>query len=75
MKSKPNTLIVTGARASHQSFGTHTEAVQVGVLLFLSGTLPTEGRTAKLVGRVGAELDTSAAEGNVRDLPKAADGV
>ena len=37
-------------------FGTYTEAVQVGSLLFLSGTLPTEGRTAKFVGRVGAEL-------------------
>jgi enamine deaminase RidA (YjgF/YER057c/UK114 family) len=41
-------------------FGTYTEAVQVGSLLFLSGTLPTEGRTAKFVGRVGAELDTAA---------------
>jgi hypothetical protein len=27
---------------------------------FLSGTLPTEGRTAKFVGRVGAELDSAA---------------
>ena len=44
-----------------QPFGTYTEAVQVGPLLFLSGTLPTEGRTAKFVGRVGAELDTAAA--------------
>ena len=37
-----------------EPFGTYTEAVQVGSLLFLSGTLPTEGRTAKFVGRVGA---------------------
>ena len=44
-----------------EPFGTYTEAVQVGSLLFLSGTLPTEGRTAKFVGRVGAELDTAAA--------------
>ena len=43
-----------------EPFGTYTEAVQVGSLLFLSGTLPTEGRTAKFVGRVGAELDTAA---------------
>src|ERR1700730_10224456 len=43
-----------------EPFGTYAEAVQVGALLFLSGTLPTEGRTAKFVGRVGAELDTAA---------------
>ena len=43
-----------------EPFGTYTEVVQVGCLLFLSGTLPTEGRTAKFVGRVGAELDTAA---------------
>jgi enamine deaminase RidA (YjgF/YER057c/UK114 family) len=43
-----------------QPFGTYREAVQVGSVLFLSGTLPTEGRTAKFVGRVGAELDTEA---------------
>ena len=43
-----------------EPFETYTEAVQVGSLLFLSGILPTEGRTAKFVGRVGAELDTAA---------------
>jgi enamine deaminase RidA (YjgF/YER057c/UK114 family) len=43
-----------------EPFGTYAEAVQVGPLLFLSGTLPTEGRAAKFVGRVGAELDTAA---------------
>lgn len=43
-----------------EPFGTYTEAAQVGSLLFLSGTLPTEGRTAKFVGRVGAELDIAA---------------
>ena len=94
-----------------EPFGTYREAVQVGSLLFLSGTLPTEGRAAKFVGRVGAELDIAAGreaarlaamnavaiarqhlgsldrvkqivrlgvsvatEGNVRDLPKVADG-
>jgi len=37
-------------------FGTYAEAVQTGNLLFLTGMLPTEGRSAKFVGRVGAEL-------------------
>jgi enamine deaminase RidA (YjgF/YER057c/UK114 family) len=40
-----------------QPFGTYVEAVQTGNLLFLSGMLPTEGRSAKFIGRVGAELD------------------
>lgn len=43
-----------------QPFGTYAEAVQAGNLLFLSGMLPTEGRAAKFIGRVGAELDTEA---------------
>jgi enamine deaminase RidA (YjgF/YER057c/UK114 family) len=38
-------------------FGTYAEAVQTGNLLFLTGMLPTEGRGAKFIGRVGAELD------------------
>src|SRR5213594_4499560 len=40
-----------------EPFGTYVEAVQTGNLLFLSGMLPTEGRGAKFIGRVGAELD------------------
>jgi enamine deaminase RidA (YjgF/YER057c/UK114 family) len=40
-----------------QPFGTYAEAVQTGNLLFLTGMLPTEGREAKFIGRVGAELD------------------
>jgi enamine deaminase RidA (YjgF/YER057c/UK114 family) len=40
-----------------EPFGSYVEAVQTGNLLFLSGMLPTEGRGAKFVGRVGAELD------------------
>ena len=40
-----------------EPFGTYVEAVQTGNLLFLSGMLPTEGRVAKFIGRVGAELD------------------
>jgi enamine deaminase RidA (YjgF/YER057c/UK114 family) len=43
--------------APPQPFGTYVEAVQTGNLLFLSGMLPTEGRVAKFIGRVGAELD------------------
>jgi enamine deaminase RidA (YjgF/YER057c/UK114 family) len=43
-----------------QPFGTYVEAVQSGNLLFLSGMLPTEGRVAKFIGRVGAELDVDA---------------
>src|SRR5579862_8293910 len=44
-----------------EPFGTYVEAVQTGNLLFLSGMLPTEGRTAKFTGRVGAELDAESA--------------
>jgi enamine deaminase RidA (YjgF/YER057c/UK114 family) len=40
-----------------EPFGTYAEAVQTGNLLFLTGMLPTEGRAAKFIGRVGAELD------------------
>ena len=46
--------------APPQPFGIYAEAVQTGDLLFLTGMLPTEGRTAKFVGRVGAELDVEA---------------
>ncbi len=44
-----------------EPFGTYAEAVQTGDLLFLTGMLPTEGRGAKFVGRVGAELDVETA--------------
>ena len=43
-----------------EPFGTYVEAVQTGNLLFLTGMLPTEGRAAKFVGRIGAELDVEA---------------
>jgi enamine deaminase RidA (YjgF/YER057c/UK114 family) len=43
--------------APPQPFGTYVEAVQTGNLLFLTGMLPTQGRSAKFTGRVGAELD------------------
>jgi len=43
-----------------EPFGKYVEAVQTGNLLFLSGMLPTEGHAAKLIGRVGGELDVEA---------------
>src|SRR5437016_10803233 len=43
-----------------EPFGTYVEAVQTGNLLFLTGMLPTEGRAAKFIGRVGAEFDVEA---------------
>ncbi len=46
--------------APPEPFGTYAEAVQTGNLLFLTGMLPTEGRQAKFIGRVGAELDVDA---------------
>lgn len=44
-----------------EPFGTYAEAVQTGNLLFLTGMLPTEGRGAKFVGRLGGELDVQTA--------------
>src|SRR2546427_2009751 len=46
--------------APPEPFGTYAEAVQTGNLLFLSGMLPTEGRRAKVIGRLGAEIDVEA---------------
>ena len=46
--------------APPEPFGIYVEAVQTGNLLFLTGMLPTEGRGAKFIGRVGAELDVEA---------------
>jgi len=43
-----------------EPFGIYAEAVQTGNLLFLTGMLPTAGREAKFIGRLGAELDVSA---------------
>jgi enamine deaminase RidA (YjgF/YER057c/UK114 family) len=46
--------------APPEPFGIYAEAVQTGNLLFLTGMLPTEGRSARFTGRVGAELDVEA---------------
>src|SRR5467141_4373776 len=40
-----------------EPFGIYAEAVRTGNLLFLTGMLPTVGREAKFIGRVGADLD------------------
>ena len=52
--------------APPEPFGTYTEAVQTGNLLFLTGMLPTEGRGAKFVGRVGVELTVDAGRAAAR---------
>ena len=49
-----------GLPAPPEPCGVYAEAVQTGKLLFLTGMLPTEGRAAKFIGRVGAELDVQA---------------
>jgi enamine deaminase RidA (YjgF/YER057c/UK114 family) len=46
--------------APPEPFGAYVEAVRTGQLLFLSGMIPTRGREALFVGRVGAELDIEA---------------
>jgi enamine deaminase RidA (YjgF/YER057c/UK114 family) len=46
--------------APAEPFGIYVEAVRTGNLLFLTGMLPTEGREAKFIGRIGAELDVAA---------------
>ena len=43
-----------------EPFGIYAEAVRTGNLLFLTGMLPTVGREAKFIGRLGAELDVEA---------------
>jgi enamine deaminase RidA (YjgF/YER057c/UK114 family) len=49
-----------------EPFGIYAEAVQTGNLLFLTGMLPTAGREAKFIGRVGAELDVEAGHAAAR---------
>ena len=49
-----------------EPFGIYAEAVQTGNLLFLTGMLPTDGREAKFIGRLGAELDAEACHKGAR---------
>jgi enamine deaminase RidA (YjgF/YER057c/UK114 family) len=46
--------------APPEPFGIYAEGVQTGNLLFLTGMLPTVGRKAKFIGRLGAELAVEA---------------
>jgi enamine deaminase RidA (YjgF/YER057c/UK114 family) len=43
-----------------EPFGFYAEAVRTSNLLFLTGMLPTVGREAKFIGRIGTELDVPA---------------
>ena len=43
--------------APPKPLGAYVPAVQVGKLLFLSGTLPLEGGVPKFLGRIGAEVE------------------
>jgi len=52
--------------APPEPFGVYAEAVQTGSLLFLTGMLPTQGRSAKFVGRLGAELNVEEARNAAR---------
>ena len=52
--------------APPEPFGVYAEAVRTGNLLFLTGMLPTVGREAKFVGRIGAELDAEAGRAAAR---------
>ena len=45
--------------APPEPFGTYSEAVQTGNLLFLTGMLPTEGRAAKFIGAGRRRASTS----------------
>jgi enamine deaminase RidA (YjgF/YER057c/UK114 family) len=49
-----------------EPFGVYAEAVQTGNLLFLTGMLPTEGRSPKFIGRFGAELNLEEARAAAR---------
>jgi enamine deaminase RidA (YjgF/YER057c/UK114 family) len=49
-----------------EPFGIYAEAVQTGNLLFLTGMLPTVGREAKFVGRIGRELQVEAGRAAAR---------
>jgi enamine deaminase RidA (YjgF/YER057c/UK114 family) len=49
-----------------EPFGVYAEAVQTGHLLFLTGMLPTEGRSARFTGRLGAELNVEEARSAAR---------
>lgn len=49
--------LVTELPAPPKPLGAYVPTVQIGELLFLSGTLPLEGGVPKFLGRLGAELN------------------
>jgi enamine deaminase RidA (YjgF/YER057c/UK114 family) len=49
-----------------EPLGAYVPAVQVGELLFLSGTLPLEGGVPKFQGRIGTELSIADGRGAAR---------
>lgn len=52
--------------APPKPLGAYVEAVQVGNLLFLSGTLPAEDGVPKFLGRIGADLSIEEARSATR---------
>src|SRR5271168_4084120 len=82
MNTNPNMAVREGSRpasaeqrlnelgiklpAPPEPFGVYAEAVQTGDLLFLTGMLPTAGRSAKFVGPLGAELNVEEARDAAR---------
>src|SRR5258705_9074000 len=46
--------------APPEPFGIYAETMQTGNMLFLTGMIPTVGREAKFIERIGAELDVKA---------------
>jgi len=52
--------------AAPKPLGAYVPAVQVGNLLFLSGTLPLEGGVPKFPGRIGSELSIEDARSAAR---------
>jgi len=58
-KRRGNRKLAIQLPAPPEPFGRYAEAVQAGNLLFLSGMLPTDGRTAKFTGRVGEQIDVA----------------
>ena len=54
------TMIGRTMRSANRNASTPAKLIPPDHRTAASGTLPTEGRTAKFVGRVGAELDTAA---------------
>lgn len=55
--------------APPKPLGAYVPSVQVGNLLFLSGTLPLEGGVPKFQGRIGADKASTRMVSGVSSLP------